>query len=117
MSGLRRYGRSSVSAACESKTPFMTGALPPSTLDVATLRRLGFKCLAPTIFALPDDSSVTVLADGWMLADTTLPKDDAEARCLRLYHVLYSNGGLELLDENDVIALVGKSGFENALVD
>jgi hypothetical protein len=92
----------------------MKSLLPKPMLDDASLRRLGFRCLAPTLFSIHAGESVTVQADSWMLADTTAPRDPDEARCLRFYHVLHSNGRLELLDENDVIGLVGKIPFEES---
>ncbi len=85
--------------------------LPPPALDTDTLQRLGFRCLEPTEFRLRDGSRVLVQADGWMLSDQTLPESEVEASCLRFYHVLYSRGGLENLDETDVMALVGKEVF------
>lgn len=79
------------------------------------LRRLGFRCIEPTRFTLPDGSSVLVQASGWLLARKELAPSDGENGCLRLYHVYYPSGGTEELDEWDVRNLVGSEAFDGAL--
>ncbi len=77
------------------------------------LKRLGFRCIEPTQFALSDGTTVTVQADGWMLKAKALPPTESEAACLRLYRVYYSSGRSESLDESDVIGLVGEAAFRD----
>lgn len=81
--------------------------LLPQMDPPAVLVRLGFRCIEPRQFKLPDGSFVTVHASGWMLADKTLPGTESEARCLRLYTVYYPSDGTEEVDEHDIAFMVG----------
>ena len=55
---------------------------------------------------------VIIHADAWMLAKKELPDTKAEVSCLRLYHVYYPGGGIDNLDETDVMNLVGEEAFK-----
>ena len=57
---------------------------------------------------------VVIQADGWMLTNKELPETETEASSLRLYHVYYSGGETENLDEIDVMNLVGEEAFKRA---
>jgi len=82
------------------------------TYSPALLEQLHFRCIEPTQFRLDDGAIVTVQADGWLLADKELPPTDQEAALLRLYHIYYATGETELLDEADLINLVGSAAFK-----
>ena len=77
----------------------------------ADLERLHFRCIEPTQFRLSSGEIVTVQANGWLLAAKELPPTDEEATRLRFYHIYYASGETELLDEADVINLVGATAF------
>jgi hypothetical protein len=80
---------------------------PSDSLEVR--KQLGFGCLKPTRFVVPDGSSVLVQSTSWLSKDKRLTGDESVDSCNRLYDVLYERGGLETLDEADLVALLGPS--------
>ena len=88
--------------------------LIPPTDPETTLRCLRFKCISPTQFQMSDGRWVLIQADGWLLKKKKLTGKLQEDSLHRLYNVYYEDGGMETLDEPDVISLVG-SAWDDAI--
>ncbi len=73
------------------------------------LKALGFRCIKPVRFWLENGESVIIKADGWINKRKGLTGEAKRDSSLRLYNVYYEKGGLETLDEFDVVGLVGES--------
>lgn len=83
--------------------------LLPRFVDDEGLRSRAFRCIEPTAAEDKDGGKLLIHASGWL--GNALPS--AVAPYERLYHVYFEAGGVEELDEPDVIGLVGEQRWQS----